>query len=335
MLFLLGAGFNVDAARVARDLGLLEHEPTCYYPLVSDALKICFERGKIPAGKTIEALFEEEIAAGSDEPMRKLSDCLMKADYYIARPLARSEKTNCYRDFFESFQECQFLTFNYDSLAETFLIQMNRWFPHDGFGVNAGVQRTWNFEGPQGTAISISKVLHLHGSLCVYASEFEPRSGWLVQRERPLFTFDPDSISGNFRGYEHVAGFGYQPVHRRVVAPVPSKASGLNEVFVKEVYAKAKGMVGSSGNLVAIGYSFNEHDRESWVPILSALAASPNPRLILVDPAAESVAERLRYAFPRIKIESVTQTLKVWIDGSFRGMAGLAPEALAKNQVNS
>lgn len=44
--------------------------------------------------------------------MERLSNCLMEADSYIARPLARSEKPNCYRGFFEAFQDCQFLTFN-------------------------------------------------------------------------------------------------------------------------------------------------------------------------------------------------------------------------------
>lgn len=59
MLFLPGAGFNIDASGVARDLGLLEHEPACYYPLVSDTLKICFDAGEIPPGKSVEVHFAE------------------------------------------------------------------------------------------------------------------------------------------------------------------------------------------------------------------------------------------------------------------------------------
>ena len=334
MLFLLGAGFNIDAAGIAKDLGILEHDPVCNYPLVSDTLKICFGAGNIPPGKSVEVLFAEAIAANSDEPMDRLSNFLMKADGYIARRLAHSEKPNCYRGFFEAFQDCQFLTFNYDSLVETFLFQMGRWFPHDGFGVNADVQRPWDFKGPPGTAISTLTVLHLHGSLCVYATEFEITADrQLVQRERPYFTFDPSEMSGKFTSYERKVGWGYRHPHERVIAPVPSKAEGLTEVFIKEVYAKAEGLVCSSGNLVAIGYSFNEHDRESWVRILSALSASSHPKLLLVSPESESVAERLRPAFPRIEIGSAKQTLKKWIDGAFRGSAGMVPEALAKSRI--
>lgn len=143
----------------------------------------------------------------------------------------------------------------------------------------------------------------------------------LVERELPRFILDPDSISSNFPGYERLPpGLGYEPIEHRVVAPVPNKAKGLKHVFVTETYAKATNLVRSSGNLVAIGYSFNNHDRVSYHPILTALGESRGRKLLLVTPEADRVADRLMAEYPHISIEPVADTLKNWVAGSFRGV---------------
>ena len=81
VLFLLGAGFNVDAASEAGNP--IGTQAPIEYPVVSDLLKKCFHRDSIPAKKSIEDLFQDCIDEGNREPINILYDTLMEADYYI------------------------------------------------------------------------------------------------------------------------------------------------------------------------------------------------------------------------------------------------------------
>jgi hypothetical protein len=103
-LFLLGAGFNIDATREAGPFygnsicaGLYEIQ--CGYPVVADVLKLCFGLTQLPSDKSVEDLFSEALHTGDYKPMEKLVDRLMEADYYIAHRLASSETLNSYRKF--------------------------------------------------------------------------------------------------------------------------------------------------------------------------------------------------------------------------------------------
>jgi len=81
-----------------------------------------------------EDLFSTALERSDYEPLAKLAYHLRYADYYIANELATDKALNCYRKFFETFESSQFLTFNYDSLPETFLQRLGRWYPPDGYG---------------------------------------------------------------------------------------------------------------------------------------------------------------------------------------------------------
>ena len=120
MLFLLGAGFDIDANREAGPVldsysgGRID----CGYPLVADVLKLCFGLDALPMGKSVEDLFADASRNRDYEPLKKLVDRLMEADYYIPQKLISSGTSNSYRQFFEKFHGTHFLTFNYDSLPE-------------------------------------------------------------------------------------------------------------------------------------------------------------------------------------------------------------------------
>jgi hypothetical protein len=166
----------------------------------------------------------------------------MRADYYIAQKLAMDE-LNCYRRFFEAFEGSNFLTFNYDSLPETLLFRLGRWFPHDGYSVQVDTYLPPPVGFEIGEKKSSTLVLHLHGSLCIRTSESEIRRfpgqtiGWLTPREQPLYSFDPSSISANFAPFERATGMNDS--RDRIIAPVPNKSEGLKEAFVRDMYRKA------------------------------------------------------------------------------------------------
>lgn len=315
IVFLLGAGFNADAARLVRESVNTGLDSDCYYPLVSDTLRLSFGLDHLPPGTSVEDLFAEKLASGDFTPMKNLAEALMKSDYYIADPLSRSSTKTCYHEFFDSFVDGQFLTFNYDSFVEAFLFQRSRWWPEDGLGVEIDVSRGWNNQSAAGR--TTSEVLHLHGSLCVYTDEYERREGWLTPRESPQFFFDPTSIASLFQGYTHNTKRGFRRPEERVVAPVPDKAPELAAPFIQAVYHRAKNVLEDDGRLVSIGYSFSEHDRKSWDPLLKALRSGYQPSLTLVSPDAEEVARRLYAAYPELKIQPIAGTFRNWVHSGF------------------
>jgi hypothetical protein len=323
-LFLLGAGFNADAKREAGlVLGAVSQSPIeCGYLRVADAAHLCFPAG-IPADKSIEEQFSDALQAGNYEPLGKLLDSLMEADYYLASQLSAQGQLNCYREFFDAFVGSNFLTFNYDSLPEIFLYRVGNWFPHDGYGVPVNVELA--FGAPEfGDRKSASVVLHLHGSSCIYTSESEIRRrhgeafDLLIPREGARFFFDPLSISQCFPHYRRASSnTGHVRIEDRVIAPVPNKAQGLKETFISESYGRALPLVRNSGTVVAVGYSFNRHDSASYDPILQTLSETNTRRLVIVSPDANRLAVRIGAEYRRIRVEPIEKTLKSWAMNSF------------------
>jgi hypothetical protein len=325
-LFLLGAGFNADAKSEAGTISANSfyggHPIDCNYPLIAETSRLCFGLTEIPPGKSIEELFAEASARHDLEPMERLSSKLMEADHYLAMQL--SSNRNCYSDFFGTFAGAHFLTFNYDSLPEILLHRMDRWYPEDGYGLPVEADREFAFIN-EVSRKSTSFILHLHGSLCVITAEsrLEPIDNnprmLNIKRCPPQYGFDPESISGCFLKYRRVVwATGQVLPPDRVIAPVPNKAEGLQQPFIQKTYEKARSFVRESGCVVAIGYSFNSHDRASYDPVLKALSGSQEKKLIVVSPTAGDVANRLRSEYPRLRIEPVEKTLKDWVANAFR-----------------
>lgn len=331
-VFLLGAGFNADAKPqvgpvYGESIYIGTHEIQCAYPLLGDLAQLCFDLPSPPADRSIEELFHESLEAHQFEPLRRLAHALMKADYYLASRLLPTSGVppHCYSRFFERFGGAQFLTFNYDSLPEVFLLRHGQWYPHDGYGVPVVAEVASGHDHVLEQS-SASLVLHLHGSLCLYTSTFtfEPTPGdrvsWYKKLPQPKFLFDPDSISNLFTPFQRLPPvLGYEPIERRVVAPVPDKSHGLKKDFTDAVYLRAAELVSSSAVLlVAIGYSFNPHDRTSYDSLLSALK-SRNNSLLVVSPDADAIRSRLSHEYPGLQVHAVPSTFKAWADADFVG----------------
>lgn len=287
-------------------------------------MHLCFDLPRIPAGKSLEDLFSDALERRDFGPIRKLADRLWSADFYVAHALARSEKANCYQRFFRAFQGGNFLTFNYDSLPETFLFHLGVWFPCDGYGLKVTAHVPPGSE-EFADKTSSSLVLHLHGSLCIRTSEYEARRkpgetiAWLTKRDEPRYAFDPWSISANFTPFHR--DVGAVDTEDRIIAPVPDKSQGLQQAFIAATYAKAVDVVRDSEIVVTIGYSFNAHDQGSYRVLLDALRLSKGRRLLVVSPDADTLVKGIRLRFPDLAIESQKATFKQWVTASFPGLA--------------
>lgn len=322
IIFLLGAGFCVDAASEAGNpLGV---QGPAKYPLVSELLKICFGMDSMPSNKSIEDLFQESIDNRDIEPRKVLYETLMEADYYISSHLMEdgSHRDNAYMRFLNDFPLTSLLTFNYDSLPEILLLSEKVWRPEDGYGMPVKTQL--GFDETSLPERSKRVVLHLHGTLCVYADEFDtvyrPGSiyGELREKERPDYIFDPDLLGHRFFPFDRVAPTdNYKYKEQRVIAPVPNKAEELKSPFIKEVYRQAISLVRGCRTMVVIGYSFNPNDSASYWPLLKGAASK---RLLVVSPDARSLVLRLKDEFPDIDWSWKAMLFKEWVLSKYPGL---------------
>lgn len=320
-VFLLGAGFNADATAEAGPIygpSIGTYQIPCGYPLLADLPRICFERESLAPDESVEHLLAEAQANGQRTPLERLFRAIMRADYYLVPEITRQDSGNCYARFFDRFQNAQFLTFNYDSLVDLFLFRRGLWFPEDGYGVPVLADRS-GAAPPPGSSKSL--VLHLHGTFCLYISDhqFIDRTGggveWYEDVNPPRYVFDPHSISNLFRPYRRtMPTFGYEPGERRVVAPVPDKTTGLQGQFVQRMYQRAEELLDVADVLITIGYGFGPNDEASHIPLLPALQRAKAPRLVIVDPAANSIAARLQPRMPNTNVCALDWTLKQWVE---------------------
>lgn len=141
---------------------------------------------------------------------------------------------------------------------------------------------------------------------------------WLIKRDEPQYSFNASSISQNFSPFQHDSGA--DDVEDRIIAPVRDKSRRLQEIYIRDTYAKAEALVRNSDITVAVGYSFNPHDGASYQPILRASGQSIDRRLLVVSPDAGKIADAIRPNFPTLSIRSHEATFKQWVTASFPGL---------------
>jgi hypothetical protein len=323
-LFLLGAGFNKDAKQVAG-----EYKIEYKYPLLDDLVKICFKKESLDNGKSIEECFATALQEKNYEPVRLLCDYIMRADDYLLPKLLPygDNPENCYTRFFKRYKESSFLTFNYDSLSELFLLHMGHWYPHDGYGVPVEVDISPGVNVNLHDCRSKCLVLHLHGSLYIYINELylttmintnTKRIKELSFRDKPEYIFNPEDIVRLFHPY--ITSFritGPEPIESRVIAPVPNKAEGLRGKFISDVYSRAYQLISDTDTLFIIGYDFNPNDKISYHRLLEKHATSEKAQAILIKPEAGNIEKRLKTDYPQINWQSIPRTFKSWVDAGF------------------
>jgi hypothetical protein len=320
IVFILGAGFNIDAASEAGyQKPLPVSERPARYPLVSDLLTICFNLEKLPYNiKSIEELFQECINRGEIEPLNNLYDFLMELDYYVIYEsitphleLGGKHYNNAYIRFLRDFKKSPLITFNYDSLPEILLFAMGTWFPNDGYGVPVEVQkRPLRRKIPEEK--SLRHILHLHGSLCVHNKILWPENG--MESE---FLFDAEKLGNCFSSFLRGNAGSFIPIKDRVIAPIPNKAEGLKGEFIKAVYDQAVQCLINANQIVVIGYSFNPYDYDSYDRLLVAM---PDKPVLLVAPDAGTLKERLSHEYSNIRWTVQSMSFKEWVNNGYPGV---------------
>lgn len=323
IVFLLGAGFNCDAAAEAgiTKAGVLASSGRlARYPLVGDLLEPCFGRKDLPSDKSVEDLFQDCIYCGNRKPLEVLYEWLMELDYYVTPDLRRGN--NAYTKFLGKFPTSPLLTFNYDSLPELLLLAERSWCPMDGYGVEVQANKRKIRTGSQPVDKSLRPILHLHGSLCVYpvTYDFEKRTGsdvsWMVEHT-PKFKFDPDKLGSRFEPFKEAQpGLTRKLVHERVIAPMPDKAEGLEGEFIKAIYAKSVDFLSTASQVICIGYSFNQYDKYSYAKLLHAASGKS---VLIVSPDAESSVARLTGEYPEIEWSHQQMTFAEWVSNDYPG----------------
>jgi len=140
----------------------------------------------------------------------------------------------------------------------------------------------------------------------------------LQQKSEPDFIFDPDAITNCFIPFQRILpGLNFRHSPERVIAPVPSKTDGLLGEFVSRIHKRAVEIFKSTRAIVAIGYSFNPHDRDSYVHLLEAASGA---KIILVVPEAHRLVSRLGNEYPGVEWQPVSMTFREW---STRGYEGI------------
>lgn len=318
---MIGAGFNVGANNL-----VVGNPQGARYPLTAELGALCFGRSP-DAGESIEAMFDRALSERNWAPLTRLLNTLLAADYYIADAL--SQTPNHYTDFLRFFPSSHFLTFNYDALLELLLFRLGRWRPEDGYGLP--VDATLTSAATTLPECSTNLVLHLHGSSCVSISthfvEYEPNGrtieGTIRQRDTPLFSFDPLQLARRFSPYRP---FPMRDVttprepRARVIAPVPSKARREGAAFVHAVHEKAAALLRAAGRVVAIGYSFNPVDIDSYAELLTNLRATGKV-LTVVAPNALDAREHLLTRFPGLGLTALPYTFEQWAQSGYYGYA--------------
>ncbi len=109
----------------------------------------------------------------------------------------------------------------------------------------------------------------------------------LKRRATPRYEFDP----GRARSFSPIRELGDQAErHRRAIGrpgSLQEETVFSIQPYVEKAYVVAKRLAAESSPIVAIGYSFNRHDKDSYAPILEACLHG-SKRIVIVAPTPPS-----------------------------------------------
>lgn len=179
------------------------------------------------------------------------------------------------------------VSFNYDLVVETELYHRRRWFPLDGYG--SSWIPTEIISGEYRDLSSDVFIAKVHGSLnWQRAGELcqQPELRWFYDNNEPIF---PGYLTDETPQIDEA----YQGKHQNRWL-LPSYVKSLVDQQLLHAWRDAAEYLRCAREVVIVGYSLPEADSAAWA--LFATAIQAGTRIVIVDPDASTVAERVRHA---------------------------------------
>lgn len=91
-----------------------------------------------------------------------------------------------------------------------------------------------------------------------------------------------------------------------IIPPVKHKNYGLVDGLINNIWEKAESCISKCDELYIIGYSFPQTDTRAWELLENAFAKrNTYPKVVIVDPYPNSIAERFAKKFENLSDVSI------------------------------
>ena len=265
---------------------------------------------EVLSGKRVKAVHDGEPSeAAPEDPVRDSLRQVMSR-YFMSRHGEDNDleprNSDKYRKFFNSCVQDQdvIITFNYDTLAERFLLKSSKWGPGDGYGFKPNLERE-SLRGSISKPTSTIRILKLHGSVGWH-------SGGYLPEDRVTLTT------------KLLEGFGVVGSSKRdwddlsnPVMLAPSFMKMFEHPVYYDLWSKAAHALRDAEDVVVIGYSLPEADAAAVALVTGALKYKKSPVLV-VDPAADDLQERYEMVTGR-HVSTVNMKFAKWVEAGFPG----------------
>jgi hypothetical protein len=262
------------------------------------------------SGKRVKAVRDGEPSDAAPEDSVRFSLLQVMSRYFTSKHLqdkdiepAASEE---YGRFFNSCLRDHdiIVTFNYDALAERFLLRSGKWELGDGYGFRPDLERGL-MRGSISNSTSTVTLLKLHGSVGW-------RSGGSLPKHKVTLT---NNLLQGF-GLVACSGRDYDNLYNQVML-APSFVKMFEHRVFYNLWSQAAQALRDAEDVVVVGYSLPEADAAAVALVTGALKSKRSP-LLVVGPAADDLRERYE-VLTGGHVSTVNMGFAKWADDGFTG----------------
>ena len=247
---------------------------------------------------------------GQPKKFRNLLEDLKRAICYVLAKTNGDKKCSLHRKLFELTNPESVITFNYDLIADSTLMQMGRlsWTrkEYSGYGGTKrfpmsvyAEHRRANIRYVKPTRIGNAiHLLKLHGSM---HWERNQKGG----KHRLAVAALPSDF-GDFR-------FDVAPTRPLIVPPLAAKME-IRETALKHLWVAARKRLSDAPGWIIWGYSFPQTDTVAMVLFRTALELNKRPKPVIVINPDKGAAERIRKYLRKVRVHHFASIEKFLLD---------------------